>query len=330
MNELRWDGTPGHYEVYYLTMCDPRSGCGAWIRYTMLAPLVDEPTCALWFLWMDPHRKQLYGHKETLPISALQASMQPFELRVGDAKLTADAMHGECGAGAWDLRWTAQGPPARHVHPLLERAKVAKTVLTLPGPDLRIDGSVTVAGTEYEISGARGGQAHLWGSKHALRWAWAHCNDFTSHEGEPRPGNWLDAVSVWTARFGRELGPSTPVIGRFLDADFRSISPLAIVRNASRFGLQSWHLEAAQRSRRIVVSVDAARDGLVGVTYTDPDGEQAYCYNSEIASMCVQVWDRAAGRGGSWMLRETLLARGRAHYEYAQRTPLPDMTLHVA
>ncbi len=38
-NELQWHGDPGHYEVYYLTLTDPRSGVGLWIRYTMVAPL---------------------------------------------------------------------------------------------------------------------------------------------------------------------------------------------------------------------------------------------------------------------------------------------------
>ena len=38
-NVLQWDGSPGHYEVYYLSATDPRSGLGLWVRYTMLAPL---------------------------------------------------------------------------------------------------------------------------------------------------------------------------------------------------------------------------------------------------------------------------------------------------
>ena len=37
-NVLRWDGAPGHYEVYYLTVTEPRTGVGLWIRYTLLAP----------------------------------------------------------------------------------------------------------------------------------------------------------------------------------------------------------------------------------------------------------------------------------------------------
>ena len=44
-NVLQWDGTPGHYEVYYLSATDPASGIGLWIRYTMVAPIAGDPTC---------------------------------------------------------------------------------------------------------------------------------------------------------------------------------------------------------------------------------------------------------------------------------------------
>ena len=52
-NVLQWDGSPGHYEVYYLSATDPRSGLGLWLRYTMRAPLQGPPECALWFMAMD-------------------------------------------------------------------------------------------------------------------------------------------------------------------------------------------------------------------------------------------------------------------------------------
>jgi hypothetical protein len=73
-----------------------------------------------------------------------------------------------------------------------------------------------------------------------------------------------------------------------------------------------------------VVEVDADRDLLAAVTYHDPDGERAYCYNSEIASMRVHVYDRAR-RVGGWAHRKTLVSRGRAHFEYAARTPVPGL-----
>ena len=321
-NALQWDGDPGHYEVYYLTVTDRTSGVGLWIRYTMLAPLHGAPTCSLWLAAMDPGRGAVTGRKSSYPASALTARADPFELRVHDSVLSDRGMSGALDGASWDLRWEPRLPAAEHVHPLLRRARLAKTVLVLPHPDLEVSGRVSVDGRELRLEGCRGGQAHLWGSKHAARWAWAHCNDFESLDGEPRPDCYLDGVSVFVPRFGRELGPNTPVVGRFDGRDFRSTGPLRVARNSSTFGLTSWHLKAADGDRRLTVGVEADRDGMVGVTYQDPDGEPAYCYNSETASMQVRVWE------GDRLVDE-LAAPGRAHFEYAQREPVPGLALQV-
>ena len=98
----------------------------------------------------------------------------------------------------------------------------------------------------------------------------------------------------------------------------------------SRDGLERYVLETRNRSRRLRVEVSAPRETLVGVTYDDPDGEQAWCYNSEVASLDAWVWDRARGGGGArWLLRDTLRAPGTAHVEYAQRAPVEGVPVLV-
>jgi hypothetical protein len=329
-NALQWDGGPGHYEVYYLTVTDPATGVGLWIRSTMLAPEGDgteAATCSLWFCAMEPGEDGItVGRKHTLPIGELVARTEPFELTIGDATLTDRGMAGRFDDVRWELVWEPRLPAAEHVHPFLRRAKIAKTVLLLPHPDVEVSGTVGFDGRELTLDRARGGQAHLWGSKHAARWTWAHCNDFETLDGQPAPGDYVDGVSVFVPRFGRELGPNTPVVGRFGGRDFRSTSPVRVVRNPSRFGLTSWEVDARDGDRRVALTVDARREELVGVTYHDPDGDEAYCYNSETASMRARVWDREEGE---WKLTRELRAPGRAHFEYAQREPVPGMHLHI-
>jgi hypothetical protein len=327
-NVLQWDGGPGHYEVYYLSATDADSGVGLWIRYTMRSPLTGTGECSLWFMAMDRDGSR-FARKATYPIDALMAEPEPFRLNLAGADLTDRGMAGAFEDVAWELLWEPSLPAAEHVHPLLRRAGIAKTLLVLAHPDLAVSGTVRFAGRDLVLDGARGGQAHLWGSKHAARWAWAHANDLRSVEGEPRPGTYLDGVSVFVSRFGRELGPSTPVVGRFGDHDFRSTSPLHVTRNPSRFGLTSWRLEAREAKRKVIAEVDAPRDSLVGVTYHDPDGDLAYCYNSEVASMRLFIWDRTARGRFGWTLRDTLEADGNAHFEYAQRAPVDGVELLV-
>jgi hypothetical protein len=328
-NRLQWTGEAGHYEVYYVTLTDPRSGLGAWIRYTMLAPLPtigDAPTCSLWFLVMDPSQRRVAGGKHTLPAAAMQVESDPFELRIGDATLSDRGMRGGFHDLEWDLRWSPNTRHYEHADPLLRRARVAQTVLVLPHADLTIDGTVGFAGRTLELEGVRGGQAHLWGSKHASSWAWAHCNDFTSDEGGDVAGTFVDAVSVFVSRLGREVGPNTPVVGCIDGEDFNSTSVRRLLSNQSTFALTGWRFEAIDGARKLVVEVDADRDLLAGVTYRDPDGQLAYCYNGETASMRLHIYERAR-RVGGWTHRKTLLAPGRAHFEYAQRTPIDGLEL---
>ena len=329
LNALRWDGGPGHYEVYYLSATDRGSGCGLWIRYTMAAPVEEEPTCSLWFMAMDPRGGGLTGRKHTRPATELTATSAPFELRIGASVLTDRGMTGGFEDVAWDLRWEPAETGAEHVHPLLQRARIAKTVLVLPHPAVVVEGTVEWAGRRLELEGCRGGQAHLWGSKHAARWAWAHCNDFEGLDGSPRPDAWMDGVSVFVPRFGRTIGPSTPIVGRFAGREFRSTGPWRVTRNRSRFGLTTWHLEASDGPLRIVADVDAPREQLVGIVYRDPDGDLAYCYNSETASMRVRVWEKTGSGPGEHELVDELVSAGRAHFEYAQREPIPGLELHV-
>lgn len=331
-NALRWDGTPGHYEVYYLSLTDPASGCGIWIRYTMNAPVdpaSGDATCALWFMAMDPAGGPL-ARKRRFPIAELRAQHSPFSLQIADAHLTDGGMAGAFDDVRWDLRWDPATRPYEPVHPLLRAARVAKTVLVLPHADVAVSGSVAFPGHELRLESARGGQAHLWGSKHARRWTWTHCCDLHGADGSPRPETFVDGVSVFVERARREIGPSTPVVGRFLGEDFASTSPVRVLRNSSRFDVTSWRFEAAARTRRLVGSVRARREDLVGVTYEDPDGERAYCYNSEVGSMTLEVWDRRARGAAGWHLRDTLVSDGRAHFEYAQRQPVEGLELHLA
>jgi hypothetical protein len=332
-NALVWDGSPGHYEVYYLSATDAGSGVGLWIRYTMLAPAspAEEPTCSLWLMAMDPHAaaERVLARQATRPVSELQTAAEPFSVRIGDAELDDRGMRGSIDDVAWDLRWQPRLPAYEHVHPLLRRLRVAKTVLVLPHADLAVSGTVRLPGRTIELDRARGGQAHLWGSKHAASWAWVHCNDLRHDDGSPAEDCFLDAVSVIVPRFGREVGPSTPVVGRFYGEDFHSTSPRRVLANPSRFALTGWEMEARDGRRRLRLEVDAPRDLLVGVTYHDPDGELAHCYNTEVASLRLSI-DERSGRGTGWTQLAHLVSEGRAHFEYAQREPVPGVPLLLA
>ena len=79
-----------------------------------------------------------------------------------------------------------------------------------PHADLQVSGTVRVGGRGLELDGARGGQAHLWGTRHAARWAWTHCNDLRGADGAPRAGHVRRRRLGLRRAAGAAVGPSTP------------------------------------------------------------------------------------------------------------------------
>ena len=328
LNALRWDGSPGHYEVWFLTLTDGASGTGIWIRFAMHAPDHGPADCSLWFLAMDPDGTR-FATRRTFDSEALREVDGPARLVLADAELSARGSAGAFDDVRWELRWNPAPAPGLPVHPLVERARLAKTMYVIPQPAIAIEGTVAFGGREIELSGAHGAQAHLWGAKHANQWGWTHAAALETLDGEPRPGDWIDGISIVASRFGREMGPNTSVVGRLLGEEFSATSPVSVLRATSTSGISQYRAETRARNRRVLFEVEAPRETLVGVTYDDPDGERLRCWNTEVASMRLWVWDRAA-RSASWMLRETLQAPGRACFEYAQRDPLADVPIHIA
>jgi hypothetical protein len=305
-----------------VTLTEPETGIGVWIRYTVLAPRSDSPSCSLWLLAMDP-AAGVTARKRTFPIEELSADAEPFRLQIGDATLESGGAEGEFDDVRWSLRW-AGGRGYDHVRPGLRR--FATTVLTLPQGDVGISGEIRLGSRSLQLDRVRGAQAHLWGRAHAERWAWARCGDFRDQEGEPVPDTFVDGVAVHLRRAGREIGPLTPIVGRIAGEDFHSTSPLRVLRNRATLGLTRWRFEAAAGSRKLIGEVEAEARLLAGVAYREPDDRPAYCYNTETGSMRLDVYRRQAlGRG--WCREQTLIGRGRAHFEYGQRQPVPGVEL---
>jgi hypothetical protein len=314
-NALRWNGRPGHYEVYYVTLTDATSGVGVWVRYTLEAPVEGEASCALWFAAMDPSAG-VVARKQTRPIAELSTEADPFKLRIGSAELSDGSASGGFEDVSWELHWE----PGRTYEPVPAPLRpFASTVLVLSHGDIPITGRCEYAGRTLELAGARGGQTHLWGAKHAQSWSWARCSDFRTESGEPVPDTFIDGVSAYVRRFGRELGPAILLAGRLDGEDFRTSS---LRSRTSTFGVEGWRFEAAAGGRKLMAEITPELRLLAGVTYHDPDGEPAYCYNSEAASIRLEIHE--GGRPS-----RTLIGDGCAHFEYGQREPLPDLELHL-
>lgn len=331
-NHRRWDGhAPGRYEVWYLTWNDPATGDGFWLRYTLEAPLPGhgEPYAQLWFARFGTDgARPTFGINRRHPIAAMTAGTAPFSLAIGASRLGHDHARGALsGAGhavEWDLRWTPGETTMRWLPSVMYRkGGLGETTVLSPSPDLALTGTVTVDGHRYQLAGAPGGQTHLWGSKHAFAWAWAHCNAFRE-----QPGAALEVLTVRLKRRGRELPwmtlatlrlPGEELAWNRFDQALLAPRP---ERGPGRLRFTALGLTAKLEGE---LTCDPAQ--MVRAEYADPDGEPSWCHNSCAADLTLTLSRRVRGR---WKVDRTLTAPGRGHFELAGRAPDPAVTrLHV-
>ncbi len=323
-----WQGDPGHYEVWYLTFNHRPTRTGFWIRYTLEAPLAGrgDPHAQLWFARFDaadPRRSFAINHR--LPISSMEARAAPFEVRIGEARLTHGSAQGSlAGAGhsaRWDLAWAPARRTHLHLPERLYRSPRIGTKVLSPNLDVALHGRIEVDGRTIALEGEPGGQSHVWGRKHAFAWAWGHCNAF-----EGRPGAVLEAL---TAR-PRRLTPPLTLLILVLDGEplrFTALADTLLARG--RTGTAHYAFRALGARARVEGRYTCRPEDMVLAEYADPDGEPSFCANTEVADLEVRVY-RRPGWLRRWVEQARLVAPRCGHFEVGGRAPDPAIRLgHV-
>lgn len=321
-NYMRWNREPGRYEVWFLTVSHAASGSGFWIRHTLSAPTPDRdlaPTCQLWFAGFDGgDAGRTFALNRKLPVECLRAERDPFLIAVGDAELRHGALHGAIEghghAAEWDLTFE---PEERAVRTLPEWAYASERVGTKflsPHFAVPLRGRIKADGREYRFAGERATQCHLWGSKHAHAWGWGHACGFAEE-----PETAIDVLSAQLKKGPVVLPKLTVVTLRRHGAVTRLSGPLELLTGRGAFGHGSFRFAATTPLLRVRGELTASPAETVMAEYTDPDGEPAYCHNSEVASLTVRIERRSWL--STWREEARLTASRGAHFEYAARSP---------
>lgn len=307
-------GRGGHYEAWYLTFSDPSAKTGYWIRYTRHGSTEGR----LWFARFDhaaPER--VFGLNRA---GAFASEPAAFEVRVGDAVLRsghlAGALEGAGHAVEWNLDFEAGGPTYRMLPPALYRGSLAPSKPYVPNPDTRFTGTIQIDGETVTLDAVPGQQGHVYGTKHAERWAWAQCNDFAS-----APGTVLVGL-VAQGRRGPVLTPHTTFVGVRREGEWIRFRKVSRRRD---WGLGVWRIDLSNRRYQLrgTVRVDPGR--LIRADYLDPDGTPRYCHNSEVSSSRLTLLER---RAAGFEEIADLTAEGVVHAEWGGRTPAPQVVHH--
>ncbi len=294
------------YEVWFLTLTDPRSGQGFWIRSTI------GERAASWFARFDPSDPDRnFGiHRAS---EASQVEPDRFDVRIGGETTFASGVadgrvEGSGHDAAWSLTWPTGSETYRLLPDWMYRGRFAPTKPLSPNVDTRVSGHITVDGERFDLADAPGQQGHLYGTRHAERWAWAHCGDLTGDQG---------VVHALTAqgRRGPFRMPFVTSVGVLWDGRWIRMSKTSRRRD---FGLGTWKVDVGDRRFRLTGRIEAPTRDLIRARYDDPDGSERWCHNSEIASCRLALFERSAGAFQEVALFES---RGTTHAEWAGRTP---------
>ncbi|HEY3447868.1 MAG TPA: hypothetical protein VGK67_16045 [Myxococcales bacterium] len=320
-NHLKWDGKPGHYEVWFLTLNARAERLGFWLRYTLDAPRSGAPYRELWAHVFDAAAPdQSFGVRSRFPVEGPLAG--PHELfSTPGAVLQEGRARGRAeGAGhvvEWDLAYDPDPCSAFLAPYLFRKLKISKTSLVLTNPDARFRGRVAFDGREIALARAPGCQTHLWGTEHLERWAWGHCNAF-----DGRDDCSFDGVAGFVRRLGREIGPLPALYLRYRGLDYCLNALPRLWRAKSLVNFPTWSFEGRARDLRFRGTFSAPAQRFLQVRYEDPDGTPSLCANTEVADLVLEVF-----RGDR--LLDRLSASGTAHVEFGTRRPLPGVRASV-
>jgi hypothetical protein len=321
-NYMRWNGKPGHYEVWFLAASHRARQAGLWIRHTLTAPTPERGLPAysqLWFAWFDGRdRERSFAVNRKLPIESLRASADPFSVEVGEALLGHGLLRGSLIGDGHHAEWDLAFAPEEHgVRTLPDWAYASARVGTkflAPHFAVPLRGRVVVDGDEVSFDGEQATQCHLWGHKHAHTWGWGHASAFLEDEETA-----IDVLSV-RLRKGPVVLPRLTLVTLRRGGDVTSFhGPLDLLTGRSECGPGYLRFAATAPTLRVRGDFSAPPADMVLAEYTDPDGEAAFCHNSEIATLTLTIETR--GWLSGWREAARLTAPRTAHFELAARSP---------
>jgi hypothetical protein len=270
----------------------------------------------VWFARFDRDRpERTLALNAARPMDQVRDRADPFEVQIGDAQLTSGRAAGRLAGDGhdveWELTWPTGGETVRLLPDALYPGGLAPTKPFSPNPDTKFSGTVTVDGETTTLDGVPGQQGHLFGTRHAQRWAWAHCTAFDGEDDVV-----LSALTAQGKR-GPLILPFTTFVALRRNGKWIHLSKVSRQREQT---LGAWRIDVGDRRYRLTGRVAADPSLLVQARYLDPDGTPRWCHNSEVASSRFVLFERQAG---GFEEVASLSSVGTTHAEWAGRTPAP-------
>jgi hypothetical protein len=299
---------PPYYESRYVRANDPDRARALWLRSTLLLPTAGVPVADAWVMVFDPDGSGNRALRQPHPIDESDYQYDSWTARIGATSIDDWSARGSATAGGRSARWDLRIAPsaAAPVKLLTERGYKAKfpTAKTMVrDPLARFDGSVEVDDACVGVDGWIGSVNHNWGRRHTPAYAFGQVCGF-----DEAPESTLEIVTAHAAIGPVSLPAATLLVLRHDGREVAVRSVLATRHTHGEYRPFSWSFGARVNGMTVDGEITAQPGDVIGLTYTDTDGESKYCYNSALATCRIRL-------SGSGIAATELTATRRAMFE---------------
>jgi hypothetical protein len=289
-NAVRFDPQRhGHVESYFFKLNDPGGRRALWLKATISSPSSGAaPVAEAWAIAFDREREHVAA-KEVVPYESARFSRAGLSVEVSNLHFDEGRVHGRVASAdhriEFDLDFSTQVAP---LVPFPSRrmydGRLPSSKLVSPNPDSRFSGRYALDGQSVEVDGWRGMQGHNWGTKHAERYAWGHCNQW--HEQDDLV---VEGVTAQVKLARIVTPPITLVCAIHRGVYYAFNRPLELLRARGKLTPRSWSFRARSQVARLEGEFTADTPDFAGLYYENPNGDMTYCLNSKIARGSVRL-----------------------------------------
>ena len=297
-----------YYESRFIRANNTDRAQALWMRLTLLLPTAGVPVADTWVMIFDPDGAGNRALKQPYPIDQSRYEYDDWTARIGattiDDRSACGSVTGAGRSARWDLRITPGDESA--VKLLTDRGYRAKfpTAKTMVRhPLARFDGSLELDEVRVHVDGWTGSVNHNWGRRHTPAYAFGQVCGF---DGAAQSS--LEIVTAQAAVGPVSLPAATLFVLRHDGREVAARSVFATRHTRAEYRPFSWTFGARVDGVTLDGEISAEPRDVIGLTYTDTDGESKYCYNSALATCRIRL-------SGSGMAATELTATRRAMFE---------------
>jgi hypothetical protein len=311
---------PPYYESRFVRANHLGGAQALWLRSTLLLPTSGVPVADSWVMVFDPDGAGNRAVKQPFPIDQSEFRYDEWTARVGATSIDDRSAHGSVTGANRSANWDLQIAPGDEapVKLLTDRGYKAKfpTAKTMVRhPLARFDGSVELDDVALRVDGWTGSVNHNWGRRHTPAYAFGQVCGF-----DRAPGSSLEIVTAHAAVGPLSLPAATLLVLRHDGREVAVRSVLATRHSRAEYLPFSWSFGARVGDVTVDGEITAEPRDVIGLTYTDTDGDTKFCYNSALATCRIRL-------SGSGIAAAELVATRRAMFEILTATRNADVPL---